>query len=197
MPGTAGDYLEYADTAAHQGLSPRGRSESMSGWSGADIDFDEIAAPDKTVDPSDRRLRRYFNNGSFEEGGRLFGGFWQSLKKQERHEGISDRQTRRLSPWTMPRWRRASSTGWSDKQPPETDAYRIPGLEFHRDGVKKLFAAAMFSNFALSRAPQGTRKLLPNGMSVGHMVNLIKAHHRPIAHLTVHRDRLPGDVPGK
>ena len=29
------------------------------------------------VDLGERRLRRYFTRGSFESGGRLFGGFWQ------------------------------------------------------------------------------------------------------------------------
>ncbi len=43
---------------------------------------------DKIVDSNDRRLRRIFNNGSFEEGRRLFGGFWQPLKKTERAEGL-------------------------------------------------------------------------------------------------------------
>ena len=35
------------------------------------------------VDLSERRLRRYFTRGSFESGGRLFGGFWEELKKDK------------------------------------------------------------------------------------------------------------------
>ncbi len=179
--GHSGDYLEYAETVRTRAY--RQEVQRINEWlERADIDFDEIAAPDKNVDPSERRLRRYFNNGSFEEGGRLFGGFWQSLKKQERHEGIqigSEKVVTLDYAQMAPR----ILYGMVGQQPPETDCYRIPGLEFHRDGVKKLFAAAMFSDSTLSRAPQGTRRLLPNGMSVGHMVNLIKAHHRPIAHL--------------
>jgi hypothetical protein len=44
----------------------------------ADIDFDEMAALAAAI-LQQRQLR---------SSGRLFGGFWQGLKKQERHEGI-------------------------------------------------------------------------------------------------------------
>jgi hypothetical protein len=178
--GDGSDYLDYADTLRTKAF--RQEVQRINEWlEQADIDFDGMAALEKNIDPSDRRLRRYFNNGSFDQGGRLFGGFWQGLKKQERHEGIwigGERVVTLDYAQMAPR----ILYGMVGKQPPESDCYRIPGLEFHRDGVKKLFAAAMFSD-SLSRAPQGTRKLLPGGMSVGHMVDLIKTHHQPIADL--------------
>ena len=111
----------------------------------------------------------------------MFGGFWQGLKKLERHEGIliggekvATLDYAQMAPRIL--------YGMVGVQPPGSDAYLVPGLEYHPEGVKKLFAAAMFSE-SLSRAPQGTRKLLPGGMSAGYMVDLIKAHHRPIANL--------------
>lgn len=46
----------------------------------ADIDY----TGGRLLDPTDRSLRRYFNNAKFNEGGRLFGGYWQGLKKAQR-----------------------------------------------------------------------------------------------------------------
>lgn len=40
------------------------------------------------VDLGKRFLRRIFNNGSFEAGGRLYGGFWQSMEKDIRLDGV-------------------------------------------------------------------------------------------------------------
>ena len=42
------------------------------------------------VDLGKRKLRRYFIKGSFESGGRLFGGFWQELNKDQRKNIITD-----------------------------------------------------------------------------------------------------------
>ena len=38
------------------------------------------------VDLSERRLKRFSTKGSFESGGRLFGGFWQRFKKRTKKE---------------------------------------------------------------------------------------------------------------
>jgi hypothetical protein len=177
----AGDYLDYTDTAETRAF--RKEIERINRWlEDAEIDFDDFTAPDKAVDPSERRLLRYFNNGSFEEGGRLFGGFWQGLKKRERREGIMiDGEAvvtldfAQMAPRIL--------YGMVGVSPPEGDIYQIPGFGRYREGVKKLFAAAMFSAEAFRRVPQGTRKLLPEDMPVGMMVEQIKTHHRPIAHL--------------
>ena len=40
------------------------------------------------IDIRDRRLRRVFTQGRFDSGGRLFGGFWQNLRKQERRRTV-------------------------------------------------------------------------------------------------------------
>ena len=37
---------------------------------------------------NDRYLRRIFNNNSFDQGGRLYGGFWQRLTSEMRYEHI-------------------------------------------------------------------------------------------------------------
>jgi hypothetical protein len=40
------------------------------------------------ADTNARQLRRYFSRGSFQSGGRLFGGFWQNLGRQSRLRGL-------------------------------------------------------------------------------------------------------------
>lgn len=47
---------------------------------------EEIRAdPEKpAVDPSARELHRVFNNGSFEQGGRFYGGWWQNIPRDYR-----------------------------------------------------------------------------------------------------------------
>ena len=39
-------------------------------------------------DLDSRLLKRYFTRGSFKSGGRLFGGFWQQLKKVSQRKSI-------------------------------------------------------------------------------------------------------------
>jgi hypothetical protein len=36
------------------------------------------------VDPLRRTVRRIFNNGSWEEGGRLYGAFWETMRREDR-----------------------------------------------------------------------------------------------------------------
>ena len=42
----------------------------------------------QTQNTKNRRLRRIFNNSDFGEGGRLYWGFWQTMKSEERLEHI-------------------------------------------------------------------------------------------------------------
>jgi hypothetical protein len=42
------------------------------------------SGPETTLDFTQRTLYRVFNNGSFEEGGRFYGGWWQALPKKWR-----------------------------------------------------------------------------------------------------------------
>jgi hypothetical protein len=70
-------WLDYTDTPAT--VRMRARMDKINAWlAEAPLDYDGPVLLHK------RRLRRHFNNASFEQGGRLFGGFWQDLKKVER-----------------------------------------------------------------------------------------------------------------
>jgi hypothetical protein len=79
-----GDKLEYEDTPE----TVRFREELArinDAVAGAPL-FLTREDPEAHVDLSKRGLYRVFNDGRIGEGGRLYGGFWQELPKQRRHD---------------------------------------------------------------------------------------------------------------
>jgi len=176
-----GDWIEYEDTDVTRRY--RAEMERINAWlEHADIAFEASVAPDRTVDDSDRRLRRYFNNGSFESGGRLFGGFWQELKKRQRREGIAiDGQAvvtldySQMGPRVL--------YGLANTPPPSQDAYVISGLERHRAGIKKLFNSLLFATKPIERFPKETRDLFPRRSNACQVIEQITAAHMSVSHL--------------
>ena len=70
--------LEYEDN--DNSLHLRQQMQAINQWvAAADIDC-SLAE----VNSNDRYIRRIFNNASYEQGGRLYGGFWQRIKADER-----------------------------------------------------------------------------------------------------------------
>jgi hypothetical protein len=144
----------------------------------ADIEYVPLNATEKCVDTTDRLLRRHFNNRSFEQGGRLFGGFWQPMKKQDRHGiVIEGMDTVTLDYGQMlPR----ILYGLSGLKPHFDDAYLIPGLENYRDGVKMVFNAMIHSDKPHKRKPRDTAPFLPDDHSIADLTEMIKAFHAPV-----------------
>jgi hypothetical protein len=181
-----GAYLSYDETT----MTSRYREEvrAINSWlTNADIHFDEtVLKGDRPIDTGNITLRRYFSQGSFESGGRLFGGFWQGLSEEERLEGliingepVVGLDYGQIAPRIL--------YGLAQTDPPEGDLYDIPGLTMvngrsYRDGVKKVMNALMFSDGLPNRKPMGTKSLLPN-LPIQDVVNLIRQTHPPIAHL--------------
>jgi hypothetical protein len=136
------DYYDTAQTRAY-----RDAVRHLSAFlSGADIDFlDDRLEP--RIDPFDRTLRRRFTilpgqDVRFDQGGRLFGGFWQTLKSdRRRHIRIEGEPVVVLdyaSMFTRLAYAEVGAT------PPEGDLYAIPGLEGYRSGVKKAMNCFLF-----------------------------------------------------
>jgi hypothetical protein len=151
-----GGLEEYEDTPATHGY--RAEIKILNDWvAESDIALDEaVLDHHKIIDPNERRLRRIFTRGRFDSGGRLFGGFWQDLTKNQRREGliIDGEQAVELDYGQMtPR----ILYGLTRSIPPPHDLYAIPGFEFHRRGVKKVMNAMLFANKRLFRMPQGVR----------------------------------------
>lgn len=173
-----GEMIDYQDDAQTNGF--RDEVHKINQWlAQADIKFYGRSASGEKVDTTDRLLRRYFNNGSFQQGGRLFGGFWQPLGKLQRNrglringEGVVTLDFGQMVPRIL--------YSMAGVEPAQEDIYRLLGLESHRAGVKKVFNAILFADKPLERLPQGTRELLPRRVGMKDVVDLLAKTHEPL-----------------
>ena len=134
------------------------------------------------VNPSERRLRRIFNNGAFGQGGRLYGGFWQGMTSGDRQEHIliDDDAIVELDYGQMSVMLYYAVAGL---QPPEGDLYDLSehGISFeHRKGVKKVVQAIINSETLPGRYPTGTKALFPKSLRFCDLLKAIEAKHRGI-----------------
>lgn len=150
-----------------------------------DVDFDDDHSRRATVDLRDRAVRRIFNNGRFDQGGRLYGGFWQALRKKDRADALRldgdsvvTLDFRQMAPRLL--------YAQAGAQPP-ADCYSVPGYERFRSGWKKLLNSMLFAGTGLGRLPKGTGALLPPRIGVERAKALILEHNAPIASL-IHPD---------
>jgi len=176
-----GEWVDYQDNA--RTCRYRAELERINdSLAQADIYFDGVTKDGRLIDEGDRVLRRYFNNGSFQQGGRLFGGFWQSISKAERASGLTI-DGEEVVTLDFEQMAARVLYGLAKVTPPEGDAYDIPGYENCREGVKQVFNSLRFFEKPLFRFPKGTRELFPKGASVREVVAVISQKHEAIAHL--------------
>lgn len=132
-------------------------------------------------DPTDRMVRRFFNNGSWTEGGRLFGGFWMTMPRKIRFDLIRlDGQPivnvdyEQLFPCLV--------YVLSEQEPPAGDLYDIDGHPAHRKGWKKIVNAQLFARRPLMTWPRDTAKLFPDKPRFKEVSRRLHEHHGAIAH---------------
>ena len=172
------DYTDSADT-----IRFRFELSNINDWlRSAEIEYVEYkpTADPKMVDTSDRQLRRIFTQERFDSGGRLFGGFWQRLSKNERRNGllIDSEEAVELDYGQMnPR----IIYGMAGVQPPKEDLYDIPSFDGFRRGIKKVMNAMMFTEKPLSRMPKGVRKSFSESHSIQQVTSAIENAHPGIA----------------
>jgi len=173
--------LQYEDTPLTQQY--REQIRRINHWlDQADIEFDPIGEMEREVDSTDRRLVRIFSNGSFEQGGRLYGGFWQPLSNRQRlrgifieHYDVASLDFGQMAPRIM--------YGMVGKTPHFDDAYKLPGWEKYRGSVKTLFNAMLHAPERHTRFPKGLGQQFPRNIGVGEVIDAIMEHHAPIKHL--------------
>ncbi len=140
-------------------------------------------------------LRRIFN-GSWHEGGRLFGGFWQTMPRPDRfkHLRIAG-QDIGLVDYGQLFLRIAYADAGSTPEP--GDLYDLtgqdtlrPGWKPLRDARKKLVNALFFRRAPLKQWPGATlaevaqiRSAFQRGTKPSDAIQAIKDKHAPIAHL--------------
>lgn len=125
------------------------------------------------IDFSNRRLKRIYNNGSFEKGGRFYGGWWQSLPREYRkHIRINGKLTVEIDFSNMHPFILYARRGLQL----DSDAYIIKGLS--RKKAKTVF------NLLLNKESLNKPKNYnPNdweGHEWGDLKNLVIKHHKPI-----------------
>ncbi|QFS97322.1 hypothetical protein FIV06_07815 [Labrenzia sp. THAF191b] len=144
---------------------------------GADIGY---IGPE-TVDLNKRQLRRCFTRESFGSGGRLYGGFWQPMKKRDRlryikinGEDVVELDYGQIMPRLVYSLRGVV--------PRMADLYDIPGFDLQdRPGIKKVMSSMQFVEASLTRFPKETRDLFPTKVKIGDVTASIMAAHPDIS----------------
>jgi hypothetical protein len=142
-----------------------------------------------------RTLRRTFN-GSWEHGGRLFGGFWQTMPRADRFQHLRiDGERVALVDYGQLFLRLAYAE--ANATPPPGDLYDVtgedaagPGWKRLRDARKKLVSALFFRKTPLKQWPGATleevaemRRAFPHGTKPSDAIRAIKQKHCAINHL--------------
>jgi hypothetical protein len=183
--------VRYVDTA--QTRQMRAEMQAIN----AHLAQADIVVTDGGIDSGRRRLRRIFSNGSFESGGRLYGGFWiEGLAAEARLRSIRI-DGRPVVELDFGQCALRILYGKVAAVPPDGDLYAIPGLAHaDRDDIKTLLAALTFVGEArLHELASLARKLCPdirppiNGdlepmadaAALDRVCRLVRDHHRPIA----------------
>ncbi|WP_025898207.1 hypothetical protein [Sneathiella glossodoripedis] len=179
-----GQPIEYTDSEMTEAL--REEMRSINEWlQEADLQLTSNSCSQSAnnwINDEERFLKRIFTHGSFESGGRLYGGFWQQLRKTERFEGLTI-QGERIAEVDYGQVGLRIAYSFADHHPPSDDLYEIPGLENYRQGIKKLLNAMLFNYGPLRRKPYGTKKMLPVNQSVSSLQEAIIQKHQPIEDL--------------
>ena len=177
--------IAYRNTAKTRKF--RAEMETINQWlADAPLELDKEAFYQEggVPDPSARYLRRYFSLGEFTYGGRLFGGFWESLRKTDRGRWITiaGEEVCTLDFGQTVVWLLYAMV---KQTPPATlkDCYLIPGFEDYRNGIKKMMASAPFKSERPTRFPSGTKGLFNPDTRVTEVIEAILQTHAPIAHL--------------
>lgn len=173
-------YLEYDET--DQTRAYREELTQINEWlNQADIQIDWTRmTTGAVVDLRQRRMKRSFTRGSFVSGGRMFGGFWQSMSKQDRlrairinGEPVVELDFGQMAP--------RITYGIMGVSPPEGDLYDIPGIDGkYREGIKVLFNSMLFNDKPIGRKPKDTSEQLPK-TKIRDLCNSIVARHPLIA----------------
>lgn len=157
----------------------------INSWlSGADLDWHGDTRADQ-VDLGDRFLKRIFNSGSLDFGGRLYGGFWQHVESAKRLGCLMiDGQPAASLDFAQSALRMAYAK--VGVEPPRGDLYGIPGLEYYRREVKQILNALLSAGKPLERFPRNSRGEMPRHWKFERVYDRISRYHEAIVPLFGH-----------
>lgn len=188
----AGD-LDYGETSKTRKL--RRKVEALNRYLqtvplsiAADGVFLGVGGDDAPIDPTRRAVRRIFNNGRWDHGGRLYGAFWETMRRTDRFRVL------RIATSEAPEGECVANIDFGQLfphlayvraqcSPPDADLYDIAGDGSCRAGWKLLVNAMLFAGEQLTHWPDGGSKLFPAGTKLADARAMIRVKHSPIAHL--------------
>lgn len=179
--------VEYLDSSNTRQW--RGQIKRINGWlQDADIELANdmprlrVGEDGGLIIPHRRAVRRIFNNAKWQHGGRLAGGFWMSMKREDRFrqiridgEPVADVDYQQLFP------RLAYMKAQAEQ--PDGDLYDVGGDKSGRDGWKTLLNALLFAEGRLGNWPKGSREHFSEGTKLRDATDLLRQKHTPIADL--------------
>lgn len=187
--------IDYTDTAETNGFrAVLAEVNALIAATRIDLDLPALSGPLTALEGPDeedrpdandrtaRQLYRVFNNSRFDQGGRFYGGFWQSLRKEDRkHILIDGEPTVELDFKSM--HPRLCYQFENKTLAPDVDPYLIPALPpssrwLVKAALTRLLNAAPGKT---PRAPEGASEALPPRMKWARFLWHIADHHRPIA----------------
>ena len=169
-------YQEYEDDKTT--LSLRQQMNDINAW----LDTADISCSHSQVDPTQRRLRRIFNNSDFAQGGRLYGGFWQAMSSDERQEHILIEGDCCVE-LDYGQMSLAILYGLTGTKPPEGDLYDLSAEGIptdYRKGIKTVIQALINSSKVPTKMPKGVRKLIPSRYSINDILEAVARKHPAI-----------------
>ena len=135
------------------------------------------------IDPTRRTLRRIFNNGKWDQGGRLYDAFWETMPRADRFH-LLRLQGERVANVDYGQLFPRLAYVRAGMPVPEGDLYAVPGIDpACRAGVKRFVSSMLFGAGPLRNWPRGSRQHFPAGMQFASVVAAIRDKHQAIAHL--------------
>ena len=172
---SSAEYQEYEDDEAT--LALRQQMTDINAW----LCKADITCSLPQVDPTQRRLRRIFNNADFAQGGRLYGGFWQAMSSDARQEHILiegdccvELDYGQMSLLLL--YARAQA----QDHVPSGDLYDLSeyGIPVTcRPGIKKVMQAIINSPEIPRRLPKGSREHLPSRINLRDILRAVEKKH--------------------
>ena len=178
--------VAYIDT--HQTNTLRAEMNSINAYlAQADISCNYF-----NTNPNDRYLRRIFNNNTFDQGGRLYGGFWQRLMSEIRYEHIRiNKDMIAECDYGQMSILLLYAEAEAQDQLPEGDLYDLSAYSIPqecRPGIKKVMQAIINSPDIPKRLPKGARKHIPTTISLKDILTAIEQKH-PVIYPLMNRNR--------
>ncbi|MBX5191433.1 hypothetical protein HJB86_21365 [Rhizobium sp. NZLR3b] len=127
------------------------------------------------------RIDQPEDDHTFDRHGRLYGGFWEGLPKEQRclltigGEPVVDLDF--VSMFVQLAYCHETV------EPPPGDLYAVPGLEEYRKAAKASIVSLFFRKAKAQRLPPGIKEELPAGWNMNRIKAAVAALHPGIAHL--------------